>query len=116
MKGRVILITGATSGIGRATALLFAEIGAHVVATSRTPRAGTELVQEIRNSGGEAAFVPADVTDKHQVEASVEFAMDHYGRLDFAFNNAGIFAPEPILHEHDDETWNRVIATNLTSV
>jgi len=116
MKDRVILVTGATSGIGRATALLFAEIGAKVVATSRTPRAGTELVQEIRNAGGDAAFVPCDVTDAKQVQAAVTFAVDHFDRLDFAFNNAGIFLPESILHDHTEDIWDQVIATNLSSI
>ena len=115
-EGKVILITGATSGIGRATALHFAKLGCHILAAARTPRAGTELVAELESLGTRASFIPTDVTNTRQVEAMVDYAISEFGHLDFAFNNAGVFAPEPALHEHNDELWQQIIATNLTSI
>lgn len=114
---KVILITGATSGIGRATATLFAELGACIVAVARSPRPGMALIAELEDLGSpEARFIATDVTIETQVEAMVDFTLSAFGRLDFAFNNAGIFIPESPFHEHHSDTWNRVISTNLSSV
>lgn len=116
LANKVILITGATSGIGRATALHFSALGAKVVAASRTPSAGVKLVAELTSKGAQARFIATDVTNKEQVRNMVNYAVSEFGRLDFAFNNAGIFAPEPRLHEHEDETWERVVSSNLKSI
>lgn len=116
LKDKIILITGATSGIGRATALHFSDLGAKVVAAARTQSAGTELIAELMSKGSEARFIATDVTNDEQVRNMVDYAVAEFGRLDFAFNNAGIFAPEPLLHEHDAETWDRVVSSNLKSI
>tara|TARA_B110000285_G_C15129273_1_gene622388 strand:+ start:1147 stop:1926 length:780 start_codon:yes stop_codon:yes gene_type:complete len=115
-KDKVILITGATSGIGRATAIHFASLGANIMTAARTPRDGAELVNELSGRGGEARFIATDVIRSDQVEKMVDYAMSEFGRLDFAFNNAGIFAPEPPLHEHEEDLWDSVINTNLKSI
>ena len=110
MKGRTIIVTGATSGIGKATALHCAGLGAKVVAAGRRQPEGDALVQEILQAGGEATFVQTDVTQESDVEQLLSQTMDTYGQLDFAFNNAGIFDREGLLHEHDGAQWQAHIA------
>lgn len=116
MQDRVILITGATSGIGRATALHCAGLGARVVATARSEERGQVLIEAIEAAGGEAIFVAADVRSDADVKAMVDAALSTYDRLDYAFNNAGTFGPEPAWHEYDDAHWDEVISINLTGV
>lgn len=89
-ENKVVLITGATSGIGAAAAEAFAREGAKVVVSGRREEKGAEVVNSIIDDGGEAIFIRADVADEAQVEALVEQTVAHYGRLDVAFNNAGI--------------------------
>ncbi len=89
LDGKVAVITGGSSGIGKATALAFAREGAKVAIGARRESEGEAVAQEIRDAGGEAIFVKTDVTDPAQVEALVQAAVDTYGRLDIAFNNAG---------------------------
>jgi len=89
-EGKVALVTGAGSGIGRATAELFAERGARVVVSDVSAKAGAETVDRIKAKGGEASFVACDVSDEAQVKAMVAHAVNTYGRLDHAVNNAGI--------------------------
>lgn len=88
--GKVALVTGGTSGIGKATAIAFAQAGAAVVIAGRRQPEGDAVVQEIQAAGGEALFVKTDVSDETQVQALVEKAIAYYGKLDIAFNNAGI--------------------------
>jgi NAD(P)-dependent dehydrogenase (short-subunit alcohol dehydrogenase family) len=116
MENRVIVITGATAGIGKATAVLCAELGARVVAAARDEDRGAKLIEEIRDGGGEATFVRADMSCDADIEGMIASAVATYGGLDFAFNNAGTFGPEPDLHEYDDDHWADVIAVNLTGV
>ena len=116
MQGRVMLITGATSGIGRATALHCAGLGARVVAAGRSEKRGQALIDEIESAGGEATFVAADVRSDADVKALVDAALATYDGLDYAFNNAGTFGPEPLWHEYDDAHWEEVIGINLTGV
>ncbi len=88
-QNKVVLITGATSGIGRTTALAFAAAGAKVVLSGRRQTEGEAVVAEIKAAGGTAAFLRTDVTDEAQVAALIAFTVSTYGRLDVAFNNAG---------------------------
>jgi NAD(P)-dependent dehydrogenase (short-subunit alcohol dehydrogenase family) len=89
-KGKVALVTGGTSGIGKATAIAFARAGAKVVLSGRREKEGAEVVAEIKKLGGDAAFVRADVAKDADVKAMVDFTVEKFGRLDIAFNNAGI--------------------------
>ena len=116
MQGQTVLVTGATSGIGRVAALHFAALGANVVASGRRADAGRELIEEIQAAGGRAVFVAADVTNEAQVQALVARAEELFGALDCAFNNAGLFRREPRLHEHDTAVWMDHVAVGLTGV
>ena len=90
LKGKVAVITGAGSGIGRATALLFAEEGAKVVVADYSVEGGQETVKQIKAKGGEAIFVAVDVSKAADVQKMIKTAIDRYGRLDILHNNAGI--------------------------
>ncbi len=111
--GRVALVTGAGSGIGRAAALAFARAGACVVVSDVNDAGARETVEQI---GAAAHFIRADVSDERQVEHLVAGAVDHFGRLDYAHNNAGIGAPPAPLHEADREAFQRVLNVNLIGV
>ena len=87
---KVVLITGGTSGIGRATAVAFAEQGANVVISGRREAEGTESLSLIQKAGGQGLFVRGDVSEESEIEALVAKTLDRFGRLDFAFNNAGV--------------------------
>jgi NAD(P)-dependent dehydrogenase (short-subunit alcohol dehydrogenase family) len=120
--GRVALITGGASGIGRATALIFAREGASViVSTDSNIEGGEETVRLIKDAGGEACFVRCDVSRSHEVEGLVDKAVETYGGLDYAFNNAGV-GPDggrmPVVHVADcpEEIWDRTIDINLKGV
>jgi NAD(P)-dependent dehydrogenase (short-subunit alcohol dehydrogenase family) len=111
-NGKVVLITGATSGIGRATAFAFAREGAKVVFCGRRVNLGEQVATEIKQEGGEALYVQADVLKSADIEALVATTVKTYGRLDIAFNNAGVVANAPI-HETPEEEWDRIVGTNL---
>src|SRR5438045_8532064 len=89
-ENKLALVTGGTSGIGKATAIAFARAGAKVVLTGRREKEGAQVVAEIKKLGGDAAFVRADVAQDTDVTAMVDFTSDKFGRLDVAFNNAGV--------------------------
>lgn len=116
LKGKVALVTGAASGIGRESAIAFARAGAKVVCADWTVDAGEETVKMIKDKGGEAAFVKTDVSKAADAEAMVKFAVATYGRLDFAHNNAGIEGAMGMCQECTEENWDRTIAINLTGV
>lgn len=117
LAGRVALVTGAASGIGREAACLFAAEGARVVVVDATVAAGEETARAIASDGGEAVFVRADVAVAADVEAAVEAARSHYGGLHVLFNNAGIFPDGDGLPEETDEAvFDRVVAVNLKGV
>jgi len=121
LDGKVALVTGGSSGIGRAASLAFAREGSSVVVASRGSEAGEETVRAIEQAGGEAAFVKADVSVPSQVEAMVAEAVRFYGRLDCAFNNAAtvefFFGSGPRdLAELEEDDFDRVVDTNLKGV
>jgi NAD(P)-dependent dehydrogenase (short-subunit alcohol dehydrogenase family) len=114
-EGKVIAITGATSGIGRAAAEAFAAEGGRVAFCGRREALGQEVQDRIRAAGGTATYIKADVMVEEQVKAFVDRAVGTYGRLDVAFNNAGITLEKP-LHEYSSEEWDRVNNTNVRGV
>lgn len=90
LQGKVAVITGATSGIGQDAAVLFAKSGAKVVLAGRRQVEGNHIADNIRATGGDAIFVPTDVSKNAEVKALIEIAVAKYGRIDVAFNNAGV--------------------------
>lgn len=116
LKGKVALITGGGSGIGRATCLLFAREGATVVVADYVAEGGHETVRQIKATGGEAAFVQADVSKSADVQNMLATAAKTYGRVDVLFNNAGIEGPSTKIANYKEDDWDRVIAIDLTSV
>jgi NAD(P)-dependent dehydrogenase (short-subunit alcohol dehydrogenase family) len=111
--GKVALVTGASSGIGRATALAFARAGAKVCVVDVTEKGGQETVKMIEAADGKAFFVKCDVSKPKEVEAMVKAVVKKYGRLDCAFNNAGIEGISANTAECSEENWDRTIAINL---
>lgn len=115
-KDKVTLVTGGGSGIGRATALLFAERGAKVVVADVAVEAGEETVRLIKDTSGDALFVKTDVSRLGDVKRMVDRTVEAYGQLDHAFNNAGIEGAQAPTAEHEKEDWDRVLSINLTGV
>jgi len=116
VKGKIALVTGGGSGIGRATAILFAREGAKVVVADYNVDGGERTARAIKEAGGEAIFHPADVANPKEVEAMVAKTVAAYGRLDCAFNNAGIEGEFSSTPECTLENWQRVISINLSGV
>ena len=116
-RNKVMLVTGATSGIGENTARALVKEGAHVVLAARRVERGQALARELNEAGGSASFVTCDVTDREAVKRLVQHVMSVNGRLDGAFNNAGIAgAVLQKCADIADETWDAILAANLTSV
>jgi NAD(P)-dependent dehydrogenase (short-subunit alcohol dehydrogenase family) len=116
LEDKVALITGAGSGIGRATSLVFSDEGAKLVLADVDEHGGEETARLVREAGGDALHVTCDVTDSAHVDAAVASAVERFGRLDCAFNNAGIGGESTRLADYEEEAWHRVIAVNLTGV
>ncbi|HEX2529868.1 MAG TPA: SDR family oxidoreductase [Burkholderiaceae bacterium] len=115
-KEQVALVTGAASGIGRATALAFAQEGARVIACDVQAESGEETARMVRDLGGEAQFMAADVSKSADVEQLVYQTVQRYGRLDFAFNNAGIEGVMAATADCTEQNWDRTLAINLKGV
>jgi NAD(P)-dependent dehydrogenase (short-subunit alcohol dehydrogenase family) len=116
LQNKVGLVTGAGSGIGRASALAFAGEGAKVVVADTIAANGEETVMLIRGAGGEASFVKTDVSKASEVQAMVTKAVEIYGRLDCAYNNAGVVVTPRLTPDTTEEDWDRVISVNLKGV
>jgi len=115
-SGKVALITGGSSGIGRATALAFAREGAQVVVADVLTEGGEETVQMIKKSGSPAIFIKTDVSKSSDVEQIVKKTVATYGRLDFGINNAGIEGAAAPTADCTEENWDRIIGVNLKGV
>ena len=115
LKGKAAIVTGAGAGIGRGIAERFAREGAAVVIAEIDRASGDSAVQAIRSAGGEAVFIPTDVSDETQVKAVVEKALDRYNKIDILCNNAAVllFREEAPAHELTNDTWDRTMAVNL---
>lgn len=116
LKNKVAIITGAASGIGESTALLFAKEGAKLILTDINSEKGERLVEAIKNDGGEAVFLKADVSLPEASEETVELALEKFGKLDIAVNNAGIGGATVPVGEYEPDEWNRVLGINLSGV
>ena len=116
LKDKVALITGGSSGIGRAVALAWAREGAKVVVSDVDRGGGGETVEQVRAAGGEAIFIAADVGKPEDCEALVRGAVEKFGRLDIACNNAGIGGPQAPTADYPLDGWAQVIGINLSGV
>ncbi len=116
LQGKVGIVTGGTSGIGRDAAVLFAKSGAKVVVAGRREAEGEETIELVRAAGGEALFVKADVSKGYEVEVLVKKTVERFGRLDVAFNNAGIEGNWTPIAEQSEQDWDRTIDINLKGV
>ena len=117
LEGKISLVTGAASGIGRATSLVMAREGATLVVSDINAEGGEETLSAIKDRGGQGTFIHADVSKTEDVQALVAGVVEAYGRLDCAFNNAGIEGfMEGRLHEYPEDIWDRLIDINLKGV
>ena len=116
LAGKSALITGAASGIGRAAAIVFAREGARVMVADMADEGGAQTVSRIRDVGGEAQFVRCDVSNASDVESLVAAAVKAFGRLDCAFNNAGIAGPQRKTADYDEAEFDKIIAVDLKGV
>ena len=120
-KDKVLFVTGAASGMGRAVAVRFGGLGCKVAVAARRPDAGAETVRLVKEAGGDAMFVPCDVADDAGVKAAIDTTVAAWGSIDFAFNNAGcgadgVHIPFVPLTEVTEGDWDKVIDTNLKGV
>lgn len=113
LENKVALVTGGTSGIGKATALAFGKAGAKVVFSGRREKEGEDTANLIRQSGAECLFVRSDVSSEAEVKALIQKTVEYYGRLDCAFNNAGIDPPTKPLHEQSVADFDKLMAINV---
>lgn len=114
LKNKIALITGATSGIGKASAERFAKAGANVIVAGRNEQKGNAIVNTIRQNGGKALYVHLDITDDNSIASSYNAINKEYGRLDILFNNAGIYPITPTLNDMTREFANELFNTNIS--
>ena len=114
--GKVVIVTGGSSGIGKATAIAFAREGAKVVVASRREKEGQETVKQVQSAGSEGFFIKTDVSKETDVSAMVEKTIATYGHLDYAFNNAGIEQIPTPLVEQTEETFDQIMEINVKGV
>ena len=115
-KGKVAFVTGAGSGIGRATALAFARAGASVTVADISEQSSRETARLIEEQGGRALSVKCDVTRTEEVKSALDKTIEAFGRLDFAFNNAGVEQKNAALAEIEEDEWERIVNVNLRGV
>jgi NAD(P)-dependent dehydrogenase (short-subunit alcohol dehydrogenase family) len=113
---KVAFITGGASGIGKATAQTFSRLGCKIVISDVNIKLGEEVAKNILDSGGEALFLKTDVTKAKEVEAAIHGTIDQYGRLDYAFNNAGIVGDYAKIIDSTEENWDRLYSIHLKGV
>lgn len=116
LENKTVIVTGGASGIGEATALLYAENGCNVVVADVEEKKGNLLVEKIRQLNGKAIFIKADVSERNKCEVLVNKTIATFGSLDIAFNNAGVSGESNVLADMSIEGWNKIIAVNLSSV
>lgn len=116
MRKKVALVTGGSSGIGRATALSFARRGAKVVVADVSVKGGEDTVQMIEKDGGQATFIKTDISVAAEVESLIEGAIQTYGRLDYAHNNAGVMGEEAATVDRTEKEWDEIMNTNAKGV
>lgn len=116
LENKVAVVTGASSGIGAATAIKMAEAGAKVVLAARRETEGQAVKEQITSSGGEAIFVQTDCSQENDIRNLIATAVETYGRIDIAFNNAGTLDDKVPTHEVTEDDWDRVLAVNLKGV
>lgn len=116
VDGKVALVTGAGSGIGKAIAVLYAKEGAKVVVNDISAENGNAVVEQIKANGGEALFIKADTSNEKEVQNLVRQTVEKYGSLDIACNNAGIGGEQNLTGDYSIESWNKVIDINLNGV
>jgi NAD(P)-dependent dehydrogenase (short-subunit alcohol dehydrogenase family) len=116
LHGKIALVTGAGSGIGRASARAFAAAGTTVVVSDISPDGGEETLRQIREAGGEATFIRTDVSHADEVALLIDRTVGQYSRLDYAHNNAGIYGGLGSFIEYPEDMWDRVIDVNLKGV
>jgi NAD(P)-dependent dehydrogenase (short-subunit alcohol dehydrogenase family) len=113
LENKVALVTGGTSGIGRATAIAFGAAGAKVVFSGRRDPEGEKTARRIHETGAECLYFHSDASNEEDIKALVQKTVETYGRLDYAFNNAGIESPAKPLHEHSIEEFDNLMAINV---
>ena len=113
LENKVALVTGGTSGIGKATAIAFGNAGAKVVFSGRREEEGENTANSMRQSGAECLFVRSDVSSESDIKALIQKTVESYGRMDCAFNNAGIDSPTKPLHEQSIEDFDKLMAINV---
>jgi 3-oxoacyl-[acyl-carrier protein] reductase len=116
LKGKVALITGAGSGMGRASAILFAKEGAKAAVVDIDSSSGNQTIDLIKQDGNESFSVQADVSKLIDAEKMIKFTMDKYGRLDILYNNAGIPMAMTPIENISEKLWDRIISVNLKSI